>query len=99
MILYLGNADLSEMELPMDGPNLTLWLREEDDFTATLEGDGGPIGHLAVREGWRVFAVTGNGCWRARFANKHGVPLVARLTVAENEKEWLVQISDPYSDW
>lgn len=98
MLLYLGTANLSDLELPMQDATLALWLREGTDFTASLETEEGPVIPVASKEEWRIFTVQGPGVWRARFCDGSNTVLATYVTVTQNDGSWKLRLSAQHRD-
>lgn len=98
MLLYLGKANLSDLELPMQDATLALWLQEATDFTASLETEEGHVIPVASTEEWRIFTVEGPGVWRARFCDRSDTVLITYVTVVQENGAWKVRLSEQHRD-
>lgn len=86
MILYLGKSDAYTIKLPLGKDlNVALWLREDEEEPATLVTEDGPLAHVTLQEGWRIFVVTGVGSWRARFLDVRRRARVANIVITQDE--------------
>lgn len=74
LILYLGKGHVRGLQFELESQEAVLWVREGDDFQATLVSDKGPLLHTAVQDEWRIFVLPGPGEWRATFLGPKKAP-------------------------
>lgn len=105
MDIYLGSstgvkADLGVVasgvpfRCALFGPEVTVWLHENEDGRAHLESEDGPLPYLNLREGWRVFLIEGTGTWRARHLDEKGSWVVVYVRVRYTDQRWRLEISN-----